>query len=151
MKCCCFAGHSEINDTSELYKKLLLTIEKLITNENVTEFRVGNYGKFDGLSAKAVRELKEKYPHIKLELVIPYLTASVTQYKEFYYKNYDSLLMAEIPEKTPKRLQIIKCNEYMVNSVDFVVCYINHSWGGAAKTTDFARRKNKTIINLGTL
>ena len=55
---CCFAGHSELYDTGEIYKHLLSVIEDLITAENICEFWVGNYGAFDKLSAKAVRELK---------------------------------------------------------------------------------------------
>ncbi len=151
MKRCCFAGHSKIDDKGELYKKLVSVIEKLITEENVTEFWVGNYGQFDGLSAKAVRELKKTYPHIKLELIIPYLTTSINEYKEMYYKNYDNILMADIPEKTPKRFHIVKCNEYIVNSSDCLICYINHGWGGAAGTAEYARRKKIKIINLGDL
>ena len=64
-KRCCFAGHSKIYHTNEIYDNLVNLIEKLITEENVSEFWVGNYGSFDGLSAKAVRNLKEKYPHIE--------------------------------------------------------------------------------------
>ena len=40
---CCFAGHSDMNgsDAKEKIKKIA---ERLITEKNVTEFRVGNYG-----------------------------------------------------------------------------------------------------------
>ena len=61
-KRCCFAGHSKIYHTDDIYDNLVNIIEKLITEENVSEFWVGNYGNFDGLSAKAVRCLKEKFP-----------------------------------------------------------------------------------------
>ena len=146
---CCFAGHSELYDTGEIYKHLLSVIEDLITAENVCEFWVGNYGAFDKLSAKAVRELKVKYPDIQLNLVIPYLTSEINEYRELYYKDYDNILVADIPEKTPKKLQIIKGNQCMVKNSQVLVCYISHSWGGAAKTLEFAqKRKNIQIINL---
>lgn len=100
-KRCCFAGHSKIYHTDDIYDKLVNLIEKLITVENVSEFWVGNYGTFDGLSAKAVRCLKEKYPEIQLNLVIPYLTSDINEYKELYYKNYDhtSLIQEELKMK----------------------------------------------------
>ena len=111
---CSFSGHSKLYNTGEIYEHLLSVIEALITDENIREFWVGNYGAFDRLSAKAVKELKNKYPNIQLNLVIPYLTAEINKHKEEYYKEYDSILIAEIPEKTPKKVQIIKCNQYMV-------------------------------------
>lgn len=148
-KICCFAGHSEIYDTENVYTKLLTVIEDLITTENINEFWVGNYGAFDKLSAKAVRELKVKHPEIQLNLVIPYLTSEINQYKELYYKDFDNILLADISEKTPKRLQIIKCNQYMVNNSNAFVFYVNHSFGGAAKTFEYATQsKNIKIVNL---
>ena len=114
---CCFAGHPELYDTGEIYKHLLSVIEDLITAENICEFWVGNYGAFDKLSAKAVRELKFKYPDIQLNLVIPYLTSEINEYKELYYKDYDNILVADMPEKTPKKVQIIKGNHNFQSSL----------------------------------
>lgn len=148
-KRCCFAGHSKIYHTDNIYDNLVNLIEKLIAEENVSEFWVGNYGSFDGLSAKAVRSLKEKYPDIQLNLVIPYLTSGINEYKELYYKNYDHILMADLPERTPKKFQILKCNEYMVDNSDFIICYVQYSWGGAAKTLEYAQKKKHIkIFNL---
>ena len=148
-KICCFAGHSKISHTDDIYGNLIKLIEKLITEENVSEFWVGNYGSFDRLSAKAVRNLKEKFPDVQLNLVIPYLTSDINEYKELYYEKYNHILMADIPERTPKKLQILKCNEYMVNSSDFIICYVQHSWGGAATTLEYARKKkHMKIFNL---
>ena len=70
-KRCCFAGHSKIYHTDDIYDNLVNHIEKLIVEEKVSEFWVGNYGSFDGLSAKAVRNLKEKYPDIVLMADMP--------------------------------------------------------------------------------
>lgn len=146
---CSFAGHSKLYNTGEIYEHLLSVIEALITDENIREFWVGNYGAFDRLSAKAVKELKNKYPNIQLNLVIPYLTAEINKHKEEYYKEYDSILIAEIPEKTPKKVQIIKCNQYMVKKSQVLVAYVSYSWGGAVKTLEYAQKqKNIKIINL---
>lgn len=148
-KRCCFAGHSQIYNTDNLYNNLVNLIERLIIEENVSEFWVGNYGNFDGLSTKAVRDLKENHPNIQLNLVIPYLTSSINECKELYYKKYDHILMADLPEKTPKKFQILKCNEYMVQNSNFIICYVQYSWGGAAKTLEYAKRKKHIkIFNL---
>ena len=145
---CCFAGHSELYD-SGVSEQLCETIRLLITEQGVKDFWVGNYGAFDSRAASAVRSLKQEFPQITLSLVIPYLTKEIDEYREDYYKNYDSIVIADIPEGTPRNLKIIKANEYMVNSSKFIVCYVNHGWGGAAKTLGYAKRKNLEIYNLG--
>ena len=148
-KICCFAGHSKLYNTDTVYRQLITTVDGLIKRENIKEFWVGNYGVFDKLSAKAVTELKREYPEIRLSLVIPYLTLEINKYKKSYYKNYDNILMADIPSKTPKKAQIIKCNQYMIKNASFLVCYVKNSWGGAVKTFEYAqKKKNMRIINL---
>ena len=147
-KICCFAGHSKLYNADEIYSRLISSIENLIVNEGVTEFWVGNYGAFDRLSAKAVRELKAKYPGIRLVLIIPYVTSLINENRESYYKDYDEILVADIPESTPHRLRIIKSNQYMVKSSQFLICYAEYSWGGAAKTLEYAKKRKISIINI---
>lgn len=146
-KRCCFAGHSDIWD-SNLAEKIKSVAEDLILNHNVREFWVGNYGNFDGSAASVIRELQKTYTDVKLDLVIPYLTKSINEYKELYYKKCDNILIADIPENTPKRFHITKANEYMVNNSDFLICYIQRSWGGAITTYKYAKRKNLQIFNI---
>lgn len=151
-KICCFAGHSEIYGADELYPKLVSVIEELIKNQNVKEFWAGNYGGYDKLCASAVRALKPKYPDIRLTLVVPYLTAEINEYKEMYYKNYDGILVADMPENTPKKVQILKANRYMVDNSDFLVCFVKYTFGGASKTLEYARKSKRNtslkIINI---
>ncbi len=124
-------------------------LEALIRERENVEFLVGNYGQFDNLAAFVIRELKRKHNNISLSLVIPYITREINENRHEYYKNYDSIIMADIPENTPKNLKIIKANQYMVNNSDFVICYINHAWGGAIKTIEYAKKKKLPICNLG--
>ena len=56
--------------------------------------------------------------------------------------------VADIPENTPKRFYITKTNEYMVNNSDFLICYIQKSWGGAVTTYKYAKRKKLQIFNI---
>lgn len=148
-KRCCFAGHSKIYDDS-VRDTLKEIITDLIEKENVKEFWVGRYGQFDNCCTGVVRELKTVYPDIRLELIIPYLTKAIELDIEQLRKNYNSILISDIPENTPKKFKILKTNEYMVNNSDFIVCYVDHSWGGAVKTLEYARKKKHIkIINIG--
>ena len=149
IKRCCFAGHREIQNSNDIQDKLDVLIEKLITEENVSEFWVGNYGTFDRISAGAVRRAKQKYSHIELDIVIPYLTLEIEENKEFYYKNYDNIIVADIPYGVPRKCRILKCNEYMVEKSDFIICCVQFTWGGAAKTMEYVKKqKHIKILNL---
>lgn len=135
-----FCGHGNETYSDEIRKRLSDTIEELIL-QGADEFLLGGYGKFDMIAAYTVRSYKTKYPHIKSVLVVPYINRSFD--KELYdYSEYPPL------ESTPKRFAILKRNEYMVNRSDIVIAYVSHSWGGAAKTFDYALRKKKKMINL---
>ncbi len=45
---------------------------------------------------------------------------------------------------------IIKENieKLIVQEAQIVVCYVTHTWGGAAQFAEYARRQGKQIINL---
>lgn len=145
---CSFAGHREIFD-SGTKDKIKKVAQKLIKENGVNEFWVGNYGRFDACAALAIRELKdESYPDIELVLVIPYVTKVIEEYKDLYSKNYDGILISDMPLNTPRQFKIIKNNEFMVENADFIICYIDHTWGGAYKTYSYAKRKKKEIFNV---
>jgi len=92
---------------------------------------------------------KKRYPFIQLYLVIPYLTKEIITNKEWYESRFDSILLADIPEYTPHYLKIIKGNEYLIHRSDYLIAYVTSSYGGAAKTLDYAKKnKDITIYNL---
>ena len=74
MKKVTFCGHSKIDSGDEeiIRKRLYEEVEKLILG-GTDEFLLGGYGQFDRICASTVAGFKEKYPHIRSVLVIPYL------------------------------------------------------------------------------
>ena len=138
-----FCGHGKETYNDKIRKHLYDTIETLI-NQGANEFLLGGYGAFDLLAAHIVKALKTKYPNIKSINVIPYIE------REFDSDLYDC---SEYPpiENVPKRFAILKRNEWMVNRSDIVVAYVVHSWGGAAKTLEYAKRKRKNIIQINSV
>ena len=60
---------------------------------------------------------------------------------------YDSSVYPPI-ENVPMRFAINKRNEWMINQADLVIAYVDHTFGGAYKTLQYAKRKKKQIINL---
>ena len=65
----------------------------------------------------------------------------------FMYKPMVGLLMAF--EKYNFKSAIPARNRYMVDNSGYAICFVTHSWGGAAKTYERAKKKKLQIINLG--
>ena len=133
-----FCGHSQISSQDQISKWLDMVLPALIEG-GIHTFYLGGYGDFDRLAAAAVRRQKVIYPHIESVLVLPYLN------REYDTAAYDSTTYPPL-ENVPFRFAIIKRNQWMVSESDVVISDVIHSWGGAAKTLDFARSKGKVIF-----
>lgn len=133
-----FCGHSQTSDQDKVTSWLDMILPALIEG-GATTFYLGGYGDFDRLAAAAVRRQKSVYSHIESVLVLPYLN------KEFDPTAYDCTTYPPL-EKVPPRYAIVKRNQWMVSESDVVISGVTHSWGGAAKTLDFAKRKGKVIF-----
>ena len=136
---CVFFGHKDA--PVAIYPKLLAVIEELFLEHNVDRFLVGTHGSFDSLALKALRELKKKYPLLVYSVVLAYLS-DANNYEDF------ETTFPEGIEVAPKRFAITYRNEWMVRASDVVVCYIDHSWGGASQFVEMATKQGKEIINL---
>ena len=68
----CFTGHRELKEDPELlFYKVLEKTEQLI-RQGYVYFAAGGARGFDAIAAQAVLKLEEKYPHIRLILVLPF-------------------------------------------------------------------------------
>lgn len=138
-----FCGHSKLyNQSSEFSKWLDLILPSLIEGGADT-FYLGGYGDFDSLAAAAVRRQKATYPHIEAVLVLAYLNQEVDATR------YDNTTYPPL-ENVPPRYAIVRRNEWMVRESSVVISGVTHGWGGAAKTLDYARRKQKVIVQYPT-
>lgn len=146
---CFFIGHSDTGES--IYPALLEAVERHITESEVTEFRVGNYGGFDRMAAKAVRKAKERHPGVTLYLALPYLPDLGRPLPDM--EGFDGAIYPEGLETVPYKLAIPRLNRMMVRQADCMIVYVVHSWGGAAKALEYAnvrkRRGELTITNLG--
>ena len=140
---CSFFGHKDT--PSSVYPKLMDTLKALITNRGVTSFMVGNQGGFDSMVLKALRELKQVYPHICYNVVLAYMPGEKQEY-EFY--DPTETFLPEGIESAAIRFSISWRNKWMVRESQLVVSYITHSWGGAAQFVEYAEKQGKVIINL---
>ena len=135
---CYFIGHREAG--KDVFPLLVEAVEKHITEYGVTDFYVGHYGGFDRLAAQAVEEAKERHPVIRLTLVLPYhpVIRPISPPKGF-----DGTFYPWEDEKIPKRLAIIKTNQRMVDTCDYLITYAYHFLGGTGQIVEYAKKREK--------
>ena len=145
MNTCTFFGHRDT--PSAVLPHLRQVLTDFIKNKNVTSFYVGNQGQFDNFVRCTLAELKKQNPYINYAVVLAYLP----QEKEISTLDATDTIFPEGLENTPPRFAINKRNEWMLQNSDYVVCYVAHITGGAAKFTEKAKKKGKQVINLAEL
>ena len=136
MKSCFFIGHRDAPES--VLSSLTIALERLIVEENVGYFYVGQYGSFDRMAAQAVKEVKQHYPEVRLMLVLPYhpaLRPVETQ------EGFGSACYPWEDEKIPKRLAIIKTNRRMVDTCDYLIAHAWHHLGGSGQIVEYARKR----------
>ncbi len=133
-----FFGHSNMLEIEkkEIEIKLLKVIKEKFYNVE-TIFYLGDYGSFDFISKKCCLSLKNN--KMKLVYITPYLEKLENEYIKQELKLYNEIIYPEL-EKVPKRYAILERNKWMVKQADYIIFYINHSWGGAYKMLEYAKK-----------
>lgn len=138
-KSCFFIGHADAPES--LLSSLTDEIERLIVQEDVSEFFFGNHGQFDSMARRALAEVKDKYPHIRRILVLAYhpstLSAGIP-------KDVDESLYP-FDERVMPRYAIPKANRRMIDACEYLIAYVRHT-GKARDFLEYAQRKGKRII-----
>lgn len=106
---CFFIGHHNAPESVRLL--LDEAVERHITDYGVTRFLVGRYGTFDALSAGAVIRAKQAHPDIELLLLLPY---HPTERPVELMAGFDGRYYPEGMERVPRRLAIVRANEYVI-------------------------------------
>ena len=133
MKTCTFFGHRDTRE--EIGKRLSREIERLIIEEGVRLFYVGNQGNFDTMVRKLLEKYKLEFPHIEFFVVTAYPRV---KNKELSRHHIYPLSVKSIPER----------NIWMIENSDFVVTYVTSLCGGAARFKRYAFKQKKTVIEL---
>ena len=141
MSACTFFGHRDCPDT--IKPRLREVLIDLIENRSVDMFYVGNQGRFDAIVRGVLRDLQHEYPQINYAVVLAYMPGKQTEYDD-----YSDTMLPEGIESVHLHYAISWRNNWMLKQSDYVVTYITHSWGGAARYAKKAFLHNKNIINL---
>ncbi len=141
-----FCGHSKclLSDNEKEYLENCLL--KIINDNADCTFYLGHYGNFDYYCFEILSKLKLIYKDIQLVFVTPYITKGYFKLEKLSTE-CDETLYPPI-ENVPPRYAIIRRNMWMVENSNLLVCYINHTFGGAYKTYKYAINKKITTINI---
>ena len=138
-----FAGHRYEWQSIGVEEKLLQVLEDLI-NKGYTVFYDGDYGAFDNKCRNAILKLKNKYPHIKLVLILTYYHHNKEKCPIPSY--YDETILPELEDLHYKQ-KITKRNEWIIDNCDILVCHIQETYkSGAYNTVKYALKHNTPII-----
>lgn len=142
-KTCFFIGHRETPDN--ILNQLQIAVEKHIIENGVTDFVIGQYGAFDRLAAAAVKNEKKRHPSVTLSLLLPYHPYNRPVQIP---PGFDATFYPPGMERVPKRLAIIKANQYMVDNSDFLIAYVWHPASNARNLLEYARKRSIHVQNL---
>ena len=145
-----FFGHRYLDNPFQIEERLDIIIEKLIRENECVEFLVGRDGEFDQFVSSAVRRAKRHYRDDNnfLVLVLPYPKAEYLNNVEYFEEYYDEIEICQASAKAHFKDAIQIRNREMVDRADLIVCCIDHEYGGAYQTIQYAKKQNKKIINL---
>ena len=144
-----FCGHSNFSFDSTVKEKLKELLLQEIRKNPACKFYLGGYGDFDALCLNILKEIKADFPAIELLFITPYLDDNYSKL-ETAKLYYDGIIYPPL-ENVPRQFCISKRNEWMVNEADFLIAFVKYSWGGAAKTLEYAKRKKVGFFNLAEL
>ena len=142
-----FCGHASFS-ASETVEKCLLDFLNEEIGQDPVSFYLGGYGAFDEFAYSVCKKYREKHANARLAFITPYITEAYQKRVLSLEKDrYDEIIYPEIENK-PLRFAISYRNQWMMEKADVVIAFVEHDWGGAYKSYQYAKRKGKKIFNL---
>ncbi len=152
-KVACFSGHRRLpRDTDELQMKLETAIAGL-AGRGVVFFGNGGALGFDQLAGETVLRLKDRYPQIRLVMVLPCPPEQQSlKWNEEQRKRYYRLLERadKVRVLSPKYTSgcMLDRNRHLVENSAYLICYLRERRGGTFYTVNYAERQGLDIIEL---
>ena len=153
VKTVCFTGHRKLRNVEILEIALKETIWKAI-NDGYYKFLTGGALGFDELAANTVIFFKNKYPQIKLILVLPFQKPYEHEkgWQEKDIEKYNLLLKKAdkkiILNEGYKKGCYYQRDRYLVDNSSLCISYQTRKNGGTAYTVDYANKQGIKVINL---
>lgn len=148
----CFTGHRNISRGDAL--RLPVYLEEVILElmaRGATVFRAGGAVGFDTVAALKVLDMKERYPELELELILP-CRDQIDRWDEVGTRTYAYILKhATRHTYLFERYEegcMLERDRRLVEGCDVCVAYCTHRRGGTSYTCDHAAKQGVELINL---
>ena len=143
MRSCAFFGNR--NSSGRIKDKLISEVTKLIIEEEVDTFYVGNHGSFDGIVCKILNDLSKTYD-FNYYIVLAYLPIKGG---DPLISDFSHTIIPDGIESVPPRFAILFRNRWMIDRSDLVISHIKNEIGsGAAKAVGYALKQKKKLITI---
>lgn len=151
---CCFTGHRIIlpRTIPVLSAQLETTVRSLI-GSGIIYFRAGGALGFDTLAAETVLRLRDEFPQIKLNLMLPchdqtsdWGKKDIARYEDIL-KRADEYVYAFDGNYLPGCM--LERDRLLVDGSSICVAYCRRPMGGSAYTVRYARKQGLKLIMLG--
>lgn len=142
---CAFFGHKNTPESVRL--SLEAAIRRIIEHYPDTTFYVGHNGNFDRMVLSILKKLLIEVPNLSYAVILAYFPTG--KLAECY--NGLPTIYPEGIENTPLKYAISYRNDWIAKQADMIVCYITHSYGGAAQFVKKAENKGKIVYNVANL
>ena len=148
----CFTGHRNIPyAVATRLPGLLEQVIAELCERGATTFRAGGAMGFDTVAALKVLDMKEKYPQIRLELILP-CRNQTERWDEISRQTYQYILEHADGHRFLFDTYFDGCmlerDRRLVEGSDVCVAYCVRSQGGAAYTFAQALRAGLEVVNL---
>ena len=156
-KTVCFTGHRDIKEDREMLTKRLYTLlERLVTEQKVTDFYAGGANGFDALAALTVLKLRESYPEVKLHLVLPCpfeeQSAKWNDAQKAEHKHIVSLAnsIEQVSDRYYNGCMKVRNARLVELASECCICYWNPNnfRSGTGQTVRMTQKKGIEVINL---
>ncbi len=144
-----FFGHRTVENISEVERRLIDVISRIVKSKDYVKFLFGNDGEFDWLVSSVISRVTYKHHNSYTVLVLPYMKAGYRDNKDNYLLFYNEVEICEESSSAYFKSAFRIRNRNMVDRSDLIVSCIQHKSGGAYQTIQYARKQNRKIINVG--
>ena len=149
---CCFTGHRSIPFAHrKKLRELLVVAVKELYERGCREFLSGGALGFDIMAAEIVLNLKKTCPDARLIMALPcrdqdkmWNNADKIRYKNVLDGADEVVFLCETYCTGCMHLR----NKYLVENSGFCIAYYSRQGGGTAYTVNYAREREREIINL---
>ncbi len=152
---CCFTGHRTI-PAFQLAEVEACTAKAItsLADLGYTTFLSGGAVGFDLLAAGIVLRLKNKYPHLRLVMVLPCKDQSA-KWNYVQKQQYESILSRADEVICLSENYFSGCmhirNRFLVNHSSICIAYLTRSSGGTAYTVRYAEECDLGVVNIAQL